>query len=591
VDLEPSLVVEIRLAMSSNNLLYAAALRDFQDARRRAAMQDLLASITGKSDNLLSYRQVSRLLNAEGKTDRGVQEIPLAAIVGSVGRYNDFTRTFLPRKASNQERWAKIKLKATYEGGLPPIEVYKVGEVYFVLDGNHRVSVVRELGGDTIMAHVTEVHTRVPLQVGDQADDLIIKARYAQFLERTGLDISRPQAGLTVTAPGQYRHLEEQIGVHRRMLALQRDRTVSWPEAAQEWHDHVFLPVIRIIRDRGIMDEFPGRTETDLYVWISQHQDALKRRLGWNVRPDKVVEDLVGPKRPRFRHIMDRLGEQSPSVVSPASGQTLPAPGQSLNALHQPGQEALFPDVLVPISGTERSWLAVEQALLVARREGSTLHGFHVVRSEADRSGPRAREVQREFDRRCRQAGIPGQLSIEKGPVAKSICDRARWTDLVIANLAHPPGPGFVGKTGSGFLTLIRRCSRPILAVPNMSPLSKMLLAYDGSRKAREGLFMATYLAGHWKIPLTVVTVLEKQRTGPSTLDEAQRYLQTRGVSATFREEHGSVPDSVLQAAAESGSDLIVMGGFGYSPVVEMVLGSALDRLLRESPHPLLICR
>lgn len=577
--------------MSSHDLLYAAALRDFQDARRRAAMQDLLANITGKSDDLLSYRQISRLFGVQDKTDRGVQEIPLAAIVGSVGRYNDFTRTFLPRKASNRERWAKIKLKATYEGGLPPIEVYKVGEVYFVLDGNHRVSVVRELGGDTIMAHVTEIHTRVPLEVGDQPDDLIIKARYARFLERTGLDISRPEADLTVTAPGQYRHLEEQIGVHRGMLALRYDRTVSWPEAAQAWYDEVFLPVIRMIRDMNIMDEFPGRTETDLFVWISRHQDALKQRLGWTVRPDKVAEDLVTQKRPRFKRALSGLGDQRPAAAPVGTGDGSPAQGRSTNHLHLQGLEPLFPDVLVPISGTERSWSAVEQALLVARREGSTLHGFHVVRSEADRTGQRAQQVQREFDQRCRQAGIPGQLSIEQGPVARSICDRARWTDLVIANLAHPPGHGLVGKTGSGFLTLIRRCSRPILAVPHMSSLSKVLLAYDGSPKAREALFVATYLVGHWRVPLTVVTVLEKQRTSSATLAEAQGYLQARGVSATLREELGPVPDGILRAAAESDSDLIVMGGFGHSPVMEMVLGSALDRLLRESPHPLLICR
>ena len=132
--------------METNDLVYSAVLRDFQEARRRAALEDLKARLTGKSDDLLSYEAIKDLLQTESSTSRGLQEIPLNAIVGSVGRYHDFTRTFLPRRESDQYRWANVKFKVLYQGGFPPIEVYQLGANYFVLDGNHRVSVARANG-------------------------------------------------------------------------------------------------------------------------------------------------------------------------------------------------------------------------------------------------------------------------------------------------------------------------------------------------------------------------------------------------------------------------------------------------------------
>ncbi len=193
--------------MDSNDLVYSAVLRDFQEARRRAALEDLKARLTGKSDDLLSYEEVQDLVQPDGSTSRGLQEIPLDAIVGSVGRYRDFTRSFLPRLESNKHRWANVKLRALYRGGVSPIEVYQLGDVYFVLDGNHRVSVARQLGAETIQAYVTQVHSRVPLSDDVHTDELIIKTRYARFLDATALDQSRPGLNLLVTAPGQYRKL------------------------------------------------------------------------------------------------------------------------------------------------------------------------------------------------------------------------------------------------------------------------------------------------------------------------------------------------------------------------------------------------
>ena len=172
-------------------VVYNSAVEDFKRARRAAAMQQMMARLTGKSADLLAYDDVCRYVSASDEVKQGVREIPLDAIVGSVGRYQDFTRTFWPKNDSDEERWVSVKTAVNDMAGMPPIDVYKVGDVYFVIDGNHRVSIARQLGTDSITARVTEVNLRVPLSLDDDPDEIICKARYAEFLDQTNLDILR----------------------------------------------------------------------------------------------------------------------------------------------------------------------------------------------------------------------------------------------------------------------------------------------------------------------------------------------------------------------------------------------------------------
>ena len=116
-------------------------------------------------------------------------------------------------------RWARVKTAIESPIGVPPIELYRIGNAYFVLDGNHRVSVLRRMGATQAQAYVTEVQTRVPLSPYDSPDDLILKAEYAEFLDRTKLDEQRPHADLRVTSPGRYAGIEEEIEAHRAALS------------------------------------------------------------------------------------------------------------------------------------------------------------------------------------------------------------------------------------------------------------------------------------------------------------------------------------------------------------------------------------
>jgi nucleotide-binding universal stress UspA family protein len=571
---------------------FSAAVADFRQARQQAALEEIVARLTGKSVTLLSYEQVRATLRARGNTPRGVQEIPIDAIVGSVGRYADFTRSFLPRQSGDESRWAHVMAAADDASELPPIEVYQIGQAYFVLDGNHRVSIARRQGIKFVSAYVRQVHTSVPLDPSVQPDDLIIKAEEAAFLEYTGLDQTCSGSDLAVTAPGQYAHLENYIEAHRYLMEEDQGREIPLAEAACQWYELVYTPVVEAIRRQGILRDLRGRTETDLFVWTSLHRLELQRELGWPLRTEVAITDLVDKFSSRPEHIAARVGRGILQVVMPDPLDSGPPTGQ-WRIQHLPGHSSghLFEDVLVALNGDEAGWRALDQALEIARREEAWVHGFHVASTEEQLKGDQARSVQAEFQRRCESAGLAGRLAFQVGPIASSIAERSRWVDLVVLSLSYPPEPQLAARLASGLRTILLNCTRPVLAVPGpASRLERALLAFDGSSKSDEALFVATYLAGQWKMPL-VVAAVEGERAQSQNQSRVQVYLDEHGVPATFAQPQGQPAEAILDAAHAHGCDWIIMGSYTQHPLVEAMFGSVVDHVLRASRLPMLICR
>lgn len=591
-------------AIQNDESAYSAALTDFHQARNRALLGAVLARITGSERRLLSFDDVRRELRLAGGVERGVREIPLDAIVGSVGRYADFSRDFLPLRESDRGRWAAVKAAVDSLAGLPPIEVYQIGEAYFVRDGNHRVSVARRLGAPTIQAYVTEVQTRVPLDPSVQPGDLIRLAEQARFLEQTRLDLLRPNADLSVSEAGQYPLLLNHIDVHRYYMGHDFQRDIGYEEAVGHWYDTVYLPLVEIIRSAGILARFPGRTEADLYLWVTEHRAALEDELGTHVRPEYAAHRLAEAAEPLPAQLLARLAGRLLERIIPAALEGgPPVGGWRAERASRSGDERLFADIVVPINGQEDGWCGLEQALVVAGREAARVYGLHVFSEigaedeDVDVCGPRFQPLREEFDERCMRAGVGGALIITPGEVVEETLRRAAVTDLVALNLSHPPGESLPALWASGFRELIRRSPRPVLATPQtVAPLNKGLAAFDGSPKAYEALFIAAYLAGRWGIPLTVaaveVSAAAGAGAGAARLEAAREYLKSRGVGAAYRIESGpTVADALLQAAEAEGCDFILTGGYGYSPVLELALGSTVNDLLRRSRIPLLICR
>lgn len=279
----------------------SVSTKEFESARYQAGISDLLAKLRGECADLLPFAEVRQRLHLASGSYRGLHEIPLDQIVGSVGRYREFNRSFLPRRAEMRERWAKIDQLAA-DSGIPPIEVYKVGDCYFVQDGNHRVSVARQAKCYSIEAYVREYLTRVPLEPDTTIDDLLIKEEYLEFLEHTGLDKSQPEQRIEFTTPGHYRELEYQIALYQGALSQIDERPFEYQEAAVYWYDMIYTAVVQIIQQQGVLKDFPGRTEADLFVWIMRHQQELSAAYGYVVPMTAATDHVVdqhGVKWPR----------------------------------------------------------------------------------------------------------------------------------------------------------------------------------------------------------------------------------------------------------------------------------------------------
>jgi hypothetical protein len=256
----------------------SAAKQSFDRARLKAFWNALVSTLTGRSNQLLAWEDVREQLQIGGQIYRGIQSVPLEKIIGSVNRYRDFDRAFLPRQTHTEARWRNISSAYYQEKHLPPVQLYKVGEAYFVLDGNHRVSVAHEQGRAYIDAEVTEAEAPVPVSADLDARDLQIKGEYAEFLRRTRLDELRPEQEIEFTIAGGYQRLLEHIAVHRYFMGGDLGRYVPEEEAVTHWYDQVYRPLVQIIRREEILKEFPHRTEADLYLWVMEHLHFLRER-------------------------------------------------------------------------------------------------------------------------------------------------------------------------------------------------------------------------------------------------------------------------------------------------------------------------
>ncbi len=536
--------MERRGLMAAGQLPLSAALNEFKLARRRATLEMLTGRLRGRSVDLLSFNEIADMLKVHGRSERGVQDIPIAAIVGSVGRYNDFTRSFLPRQDWDATRWARVKMSG-HVVDLPPIEVYKVGEAYFVLDGNHRVSIARRLGVEYIHAHVIEVKTRVPIDPTIQPDELIIKAEYVAFLEWTQLDKLRPFANLQVTVPGRYQQLENHIEVHRFFIEMEEEIELPDDEAVTRWFDEAYLPLVKAIREQDVLHEFPGRTETDLYVWLAAHQAELRNLLGWEVRPGTAVSQLSA--RMKRKGLMARAYETMLHVVVPNGWQ-----GQSLQDWTEERMvdrysRNLFGEILVPM--TDGMTPALEQAIVIAQKENGRVVGLYTGDDEqnADQQEARFREV-------CAAAQVTATWVAEPGTVADIVMRRAQFADLVVL-MAEQITPDLLAHT-----------ARPILAVTgDVSSMNKALLMSRNSHDT--SLFVAAYLAETWG---TTLVVLENK-----SQSEIETYLDFHMVTAHFVSS-----TQPRETAVQEQCDLIICGRNGRM----------LETVQEQNSIPLLIC-
>jgi hypothetical protein len=263
----------------------------FEHARRRAFLRALFSFVSRRPDQLLSWDQVTQTLGLRGQEiGRRTESVPLDRIVGSVGRYQDFDRAFLPRHDALERRWLHVAKAQLSGANLPPVELYKVGEAYFVVDGHHRVSVARSLGLQFLDAKVIEIETSVPIDASLDAQELTVKGEHARFLEKTQLHKLRPDQRVEVSVSGGYERILAHIAVHSCLMEANQGDCLSHSEAVTAWYDEVYTPVVELIREHDILASFPQRTEADLYLWIVAHREHLRARCGDTISTESAVE-------------------------------------------------------------------------------------------------------------------------------------------------------------------------------------------------------------------------------------------------------------------------------------------------------------
>jgi len=254
------------------------ARADFQTARRKAFWRRIRTWLIRGDNALLAFEDVRRQLHVQAQHEGGNREVPIDQIVGSVGRYRDFDRAFLPRQDRTHGRWESVD-RAHHDGiGLPAIELYRIGETYFVKDGNHRVSVARERGQRFIDARVIVIEAPAPIASADDLMDWIRDQDALAFHAKTRISHLRPGTRIDLTLPGQYEKLLVHIETHRWYLGIENQREIAWDEAVQSWYDRVYRPTVDTIRASGALRDFPHRTEGDLYLWITEHHWYLHQK-------------------------------------------------------------------------------------------------------------------------------------------------------------------------------------------------------------------------------------------------------------------------------------------------------------------------
>jgi hypothetical protein len=260
----------------------ADAESDFLRARRHQVLSSLAHWMRADAqDNAqtLSFTEVLDALGRRGERYLGVQVIPLDSIVGSVDKVRDFDRRFRPTSDRSRQRWERMALKSRKGESFPPIDVYKLGNLYFVRDGHHRVSVARALGATQIEAHVTEIDTVIDTEGIGGRRDLDGKNWGLRFLQRVPLTGER-RAAINCTDPEEYHMLAEMVEAWACRLMHKEEAYFDKPTMAVRWFDEEYTPVLAMIEEAGVR----GRDETgaDAYIRVACERYRLIREHDWN---------------------------------------------------------------------------------------------------------------------------------------------------------------------------------------------------------------------------------------------------------------------------------------------------------------------
>ncbi len=563
---------------------YRQALDDFRRARSKAAMQRFWAGIRGRSLDLLPYDEISTKLRAVSRTDRGIKQVPLKDIVGSVNRIQDFDRNFLPLRDDDIYRWAGVKTAMTspLAKGVPPVSLYQIGDAYFVLDGNHRVSIAKEMGMETIEAYVTEIKTKVPISRSLTSDELVQKAAYVNFLEDTKIDQILPGVDFSLHLIENYPLLKEHINVHQYYMGIEKNRPVSFEEAVRHWYETLYSPVTAIIESSGLHHALRDLTVTDLYLWLLDQQNALQSDLGIELKPENVLDYAAGKE-----------GIKSGSGWSTAEEQIMQVLLKGDEQPQNPYQDCLFQHVTVALSEDDPDWIALEQAILVDRCSNTAIRGVHVKSPGTQKLAVEMDVYRQRFDQRLSEAGMRGKFFLREGGPASALLEFSLLSDLLVLKLSHPPAASLMDRISHGIITILQQSRRPVLFVKEKPlAISSILLPFNGGQRSKEALYIAAYYAARYGCQLHLLLVMKGLDQDEVNRYYARTYLERLGVKADYHQGSSeSLTADVVSLAETLSVSTLILGGYENTTILDRVFRQTIDEILAQVPIPVMICQ
>jgi hypothetical protein len=284
--------------MAASGFPSSDAQSDFARARRARVLSDIARRLRrepGDVGQILPFEEVVDALGRVGQVDRGLQVVPLDAIVGTVDRAADFDRGFRPTTTRLRSRWERIAAAQRRGEPLPPVSLFLVGELYFVRDGHHRVSVAKSLGRPDIDAYVTEVQTRLRLGRDLRVSELPLKDHERLFRERVPLDAER-RAAIKLSDPWDFGMLAEMVEAWGFRMMQERGHFADRAEVARRWYEDEYVPVSEMLRTGGLIER--GETDAEAYMRVAGQRYLLLRTHEWS---DQVVDRLRGTDKKRRR--------------------------------------------------------------------------------------------------------------------------------------------------------------------------------------------------------------------------------------------------------------------------------------------------
>ncbi|MFT4396519.1 chromosome partitioning protein ParB [Gordonia lacunae] len=276
----------------------ADAENDFARLRRqaeRARLAQWFMRQPADVNTILPFDEVVAALGRTGETSLGLQVVEVSSIVGSVDRTKDFDRYFRPTSSRGRERWQRLAAAQRRGESVPPVQLYRIGSMHFVIDGHHRVSIAIARNWATIDAYVTLIHTRISPDGINATSDLVLKDHRRLFLSRVPLEGSQAEA-IRLSFPFDYAELAENVEAWGFRLSQEIGEFLNRTETARRWFGEEFLPVVRMARRAGIRPDL--ESDAELYMWVACERYRLVRRHIWD---EHVFDELLDHSRRRKR--------------------------------------------------------------------------------------------------------------------------------------------------------------------------------------------------------------------------------------------------------------------------------------------------